>query len=86
MYRWHPEGAEKRRQAFVRKMFKQITSAYPNEGFDYVHIQSLSGMGILESELVLSANHLDVRNGRVKCLLPPSPTGNVGIYKSGSAR
>ena len=79
MYRWDKTG-EEGRKAFVERMFKSIVEARPSEGFNYVHIQSITNIGALDSELVLSANHLDILNRRIKCTLPPSPTGRVGFY------
>ena len=79
MYWWKKDGGEKRRrQSFIDRMFKTIVSKYPEEAFDYIHIQSISNMGFVTSELVLSAQRY--KTGRdVYLSLPPSPKGGISF-------
>lgn len=78
MYNWDLTG-EKGRKAFVRKVFRSITSAFPGEGFNYIHVQSITNMGLLDSELVLTASPFNGSKKPIKYLLPPSPRG-VGCW------
>ena len=80
MFRWHPDGGEQRRQAYVRKLFKMITEwkLYDYKKFDYIHIQSLTNLGLLGSELVLTCRAWDA--GRSLYLfMPPTPRGGIGF-------
>lgn len=75
MYNWARTG-EEGRKAFVNRMFEKLTQPTAAK-LDYIHIQSISNVGLLESELVLTA--LNWGHGRsLYALLPPSPKGGIG--------
>ncbi len=83
MYRWIPdEGAETRRKAFVDKCFDRILNFWdgklPLEKFNYIHVQSLTNMGCLDSELVLTAKDWDTKQS-LYLFPPPSPLGGIGF-------
>lgn len=83
MYKWKPDGDEEtRRQAFIDRMFYEITS-FKSEGCNYVHIQSLTNMGCLDSALMLTGNPWVWERDDIFCTLPASPTGKVGFLVVG---
>lgn len=77
MYNWARTG-EEGREKFVKKMYDAITSTRPGQAFNYVHIQSITNMGLLDSELVLSGEPFDSEND-IFLTLPPSPRGGIGV-------
>lgn len=69
------------RKAFCRKLFKMINEWSPENGhdkFDYVHIQSLTNMGLLGSELVLTCNRWKTGQS-LYLFLPPVKRGGIGF-------
>jgi hypothetical protein len=78
MFNWSLTG-EKGRRKFVNRMFKLIVSKTLDKGFDYVQIQSITNMGLIDSQLILTAAPWDWKNGNVIICLPPSPNGGVSF-------
>ena len=76
MYRW--KNLDNRRK-FIDRMFSELTDCdwLPDEHFDYVHIQSLSNMGLVTSELVLTCARWKSGQSLYLCL-PPNPRGSLG--------
>ena len=77
-YNWAHPGGEQRRLAFVEKMLKMIEKRYSEiPAANYVHIESITNMGLVGSELILSGTpwcyEIDVFLS-----LPPNPR-NGGI-------
>jgi hypothetical protein len=62
---------------YIHSMTEKL-DAFGDEGYDFVHIQSLTNMGQVNAELVLSPVNWDWKNGRLHLLLPPSLTGFIG--------
>lgn len=76
-YRWQ---AEDRREIWRDKIVQELMDH--NEGkpaFNYARIQSMTNMGLVDAELVLSTQQFDFKRGDIKFLLPPSPRGGIGI-------
>lgn len=88
MYHWKDETG---REEFVDRMFKTILEYRDDklpihgQGYNYIRIQSITNMGLLDSELMLTADPWNSERSLV-CLLPPSPRGGIGFseYLSGS--
>ena len=76
MYLWKQDGGQDtRRQEFIDRMFGIITNDIDGE-FDYVHIQSISNMGLMTSELVLTCKNW-AHGKSAYFSLPPSPRGGT---------
>ena len=77
MYRWKPETAHEHRTEFIEAMFSKLVNNV-SSGYNYIHIQSITNMGLVDSELVLSGDPWDHKTD-LYCLLPPSPRGGIGM-------
>lgn len=83
MYQWKPNTNN--RQEFIDRMFdtlvnKKSDNLFSQNGYNYIHIVSLSNMGLVTSELVLSGHPWDSGTD-LQCLLPPSPRGGIGFQE-----
>lgn len=82
-YRWGEPDGEKRRKEFVDRSVQTLMShTEERPGFNFARIQSLTNMGQLQDELVLSTQHLDVARGDIKFFFPPSPRGGIGVSRN----
>jgi hypothetical protein len=74
-------GSEVARRMYRLRM-KDTLFAYDGEGdpaFDHIHIQSLTNLGLVDSELVLSSvQYQSYRD--VEFYLPPSLNGSMAIH------
>ena len=84
MFNWAKSG-EVGRLAFAAGLFDKIVHFSDSreelpliEKFNYIHIQSLTNMGLIDSELVLTAKHWDSKDS-LYLFLPPSPRGGIGF-------
>lgn len=76
MYDWGKTG-EKGRRAFVKRMFDGIVKKEA-EPCNYVHIKSITNMGLVDSQLVLSGHPWDTEiDAHIN--LPPSPNGGLSF-------
>lgn len=80
MYNWVNglDGPECKK--FIERMMSQILEAGnpENPAFNYVHVQSITNLGLLDSKLVLSSSHLDPSRD-LYMALPPSPKGSLSV-------
>lgn len=77
-YRWLPETEKEHRKEFIDKLFKTITEAGGYGPINYVHIRSITNMGWMDSELVLTGKPWGW--GKSAYInLPASPRGNASI-------
>lgn len=71
-----------RRQAFAKRLVKKLMDhVEENPEFNFARIQSLTNMGTLQDELVLSTQHLGHDQGDICFVFPPSPNGSISVQK-----
>lgn len=63
----------------MRRLIDDGLAKLPEKG-NYIHIESITSLGQLQAELVISAADYAF-SPDAKCLLPPGPSGGVNVYE-----